>query len=190
MSDLLLGTLGHCLFHYYIHYWCDFTPCLIWVDHQFSSYILCFVIIPIIACDSSRSLHPFVLFLHWPIPGLISLLHHSYISHYQFDLFHRLIINIIFTLCILRSWLMSFSIHVAFYAWGHEFFIIRYLGLVSLHFYYFITLTYITSSVLRPHWGHGIRYRLRQPLLGQVFEIWLIFRYHHVSSSGRRLFDV
>ena len=102
MSDLL-GALGHCHFHHYIHCWCDFTPCLIWVDHQFSSYILCFVIIPIIACDSSRSLHPFVLFLHWPIPGLISLLHHSYISHYQSYLLHRLIINIIFTLCTLRS---------------------------------------------------------------------------------------
>ncbi|KAL6327521.1 hypothetical protein AAG906_021607 [Vitis piasezkii] len=35
--------------------------------------------------------------------------------------------------------------------------------------------------------GHGIRCRLRQPLLGQVFEIWLPFRYRHASSSGRRL---
>ena len=87
-------------------------------------------------------------------------------------------------------WLTSFSIHVAFYTWGHEFFIIGYLGLVSLHFYYLITLAYITSRVLRPLWGHGIICRLRQPLLRQVFEIWLIFRYHHASSSRRRLFDV
>ena len=65
-----------------------------------------------------------------------------------------------------------------------------YLGLVSFHFYYPITLAYVTSRVLRPPWGRGIRCRLRQPLLGQVFEIWLIFRYRHASSSGSRLFDV
>ena len=73
---------------------------------------------------------------------------------------------------------------------GHRFFIIGYLGLVSLHFYYHITLAYITSHVLRAPWGHEIRCHIRQPLLGQVFEIWLIFRYHHASSYGRRLFDV
>ena len=58
MSDLLLGTLGHCPFHHYAHYWCDFTPCLTWVDHHFSSYIHCFAIILVIACDSAHSLHP------------------------------------------------------------------------------------------------------------------------------------
>ena len=46
---------------------------------------------------------PFVLFLHWPIPSLIFPLHHSYISHYQFDFLHCLIIDIIFTLGTLRS---------------------------------------------------------------------------------------
>ena len=67
--------------------------------------------------------------------------------------------------------------------------IIGYLGLVFLHFYFFITLAYVTSRVLRPPWDHEIRCRLRQPLLGQVFGIWLIFRYHHVFSFGRRPFD-
>ena len=43
---------------------------------------------------------------------------------------------------------------------------------------------------LKTTWGHGIWCRLRQPLHGQVFEIWLIFRYHHASSSGKLLFDV
>ena len=47
-------------------------------------------------------------------------------------------------------WFTSFSIHVAFYTWGHGFFIIGYLSLVSLHFYYPITLAYITSLVLIP----------------------------------------
>ena len=46
------------------------------------------------------------------------------------------------------------------------------------------------SRVLRPPWGHGIKCCLRQPLLWQLFEIWLIFRGHHVFSSRRRLFDV
>ena len=84
---------------------------------------------------------------------------------------------------------MSFSIHVAFYTWGHGFLIIKYLSLVSLHFYYPITLTYVLSCVLRPPWGYGIRCHLWQLLLRQAFEIWLIFRYHHAFSSGRRLFD-
>ena len=57
MSDLLLGTLGHCPFHHYVYYWCDFTPCLIWVDHHFSSYIHFFAIILVISCDSAHSLH-------------------------------------------------------------------------------------------------------------------------------------
>ena len=96
-----------------------------------------------------------------------------------------LLIDIIFTLGSLRS-----MDHRIFYtccisymrAWVM---FIGYLGLVSLHFYYLITLAYVTSCVLRPPWGHGIRCHLRQPLLEQVFEIWLIFRYCHASSSGR-----
>ena len=104
-------------------------------------------------------------FLHWPIPSLIFPLHHSCISHYQFDLPHCLIIDIIFTLGTLRS--MTRELFYACYslymrAW---FFIIEYLGLISFHFYYLITLDYITSCVLRPPWGHGIRCRLQQPLL-------------------------
>ena len=63
MSDLLLGALGYCPFHYYIHYWYDFTPRLIWVDHHSSSYIHCFTIILTIAFDSSSSFHPLVLVL-------------------------------------------------------------------------------------------------------------------------------
>ena len=55
--------------------------------------------------------------------------------------------------------------------------IIGYLSLVSLRFYHPITLAYITSRVLRPPWGHGIRYRLLWLLCGQVFEIRLTSRY-------------
>ncbi|RVW80970.1 hypothetical protein CK203_054661 [Vitis vinifera] len=45
--------------------------------------------------------------------------------------------------------------------------IIGYLSLVFLHFYHPVTLAYITSRVLRPPRGYGIRCHLRQPLLGQ-----------------------
>ena len=37
----------------------------------------------------------------------------------------------------LGPWLTKFSIHVAFYTWGHGFLFIGYLGLVSLHFYHY-----------------------------------------------------
>ena len=63
MSDLFLRTSSHCSFHHYIHYWCDFTSCLIWVNHHLSSYIHCFAVIFVIACDSSHSLHPPYSFL-------------------------------------------------------------------------------------------------------------------------------
>ena len=76
---------------------------LIWVDHHFSLYIHCFAIILVIAYDSSHSLHFLVLFLHRSIPGLIFPLHHSCVSHYQFELLHHLIIDIIFTLSTFRS---------------------------------------------------------------------------------------
>ena len=63
--------------------------------------------------------------------------------------------------------------------------IIGYLSLISFHFFHPITLPYITSRVLRPLWGHEIRCYLWQPLLRLVFGIWLIYRRHPVSSSGR-----
>ena len=127
------------------------TPCLIWVDHHFSSYIHCFAIILVIAYDSSHSLHSLVLFLHRSIPGLIFPLHHSCISHYQFDLPPCLIIDIIFTLGTLKSMAHEFFYTCCIlYMRTWVFFIIGYLGLLFLHFYYLITLAYITSCILRP----------------------------------------
>ena len=151
MSDLLIRTLSHCPFHHYIHYWCDFTPCLIWVDHHLFSHIHCFaVVFFIVACDSSHSLH--VLFSSYSNPSrvwysLCIIIPHITISSFCFIC---LLIDIIFTLGILRSRLMGFTIHVAFHIWGHGFLIIGYLSLVSFHFYYPITLAYVTSCVLRP----------------------------------------
>ena len=147
MNDLLLGTPGHCLIHHCIHYWCDFAPCLTWVDHHFSSYIHCFTIILVIHLIR------------------FTLLFFSYTNIFQVWYFPCIIlvyliislICFIVSLLILYShwassspWHTSFSIHIAFYTWGQEFFIIGYFGLVSLHFYYLITLAYITSRVLRP----------------------------------------
>ena len=57
MSDLLLKTPSHCPFHHYIHYWCDFTSWLIWVNHHLSSHIHCFAVVFIVACYSSHSLY-------------------------------------------------------------------------------------------------------------------------------------
>ena len=115
MSDLLLRTPSHCPFHHYIRYWCDFTPCLTRVDDHFSSYIHCFAIILIIACDSSHSLSPIVLFLHW----------HFQVWYFPCIIFAYLIISLIcfiVSLLILYShyaplgpWITSFSIHVVFY---------------------------------------------------------------------------
>ena len=114
MKDILLGALGHCPFHHYVHCWCDFISCLIGADHHSSSCSLlrhhphfCFLFILFIS--------PLILFLQRPIPGLILSLHHHYTSHYQFDFLHCLLIITIFTSGILSPWLMKFSIHVAFY---------------------------------------------------------------------------
>ena len=88
MSDLLLGALGHCPFHHRVRSWCDFTPWLIRVDHySFWCYLLhyhpprfrfWFIILT----------SPLILFLQWPILGLILPSHHHHTSHYQFDLLH------------------------------------------------------------------------------------------------------
>ena len=111
MSDLLLGTLSHCHFHHYIHYWCDFHSMF---DLSWSPlFIRIFIVL--LSSLSLLVIHPIhstslILFLHWLIPGLIFSLHHSCISHYQFDLLYHFIINTIFTLGSLRS-----MVHEIFY---------------------------------------------------------------------------
>ena len=132
--------------------------------------------------DLSGSLLIFVLFAlpsssfcFWFIPFILSLFF-SYDDLFPIWYFlciiptHLVIRSFFFTasLLILYShwapsspWLTSFSIHVVSYTWGHGFLTIGYLGLVSLHFYYLITLAYVMSCVLRPPWGHGIRCRSR-----------------------------
>ena len=114
MSDLLLGTLGHCPFHHYVLCWCDFISCLIWADHHFS---LCFLFHhhPRFCLWFIIFVLPLDLFLQRPVPGFLLSLHHHYTSHYQFDFLHCLLIITIFTSGILSPWLMKFSIHVAFY---------------------------------------------------------------------------
>ena len=184
MSDLLLGALGHCPFHHYVLWWRDFISRLIWANYYSTScYLLHYH--PRFLFQFILFVSPLILFLQRPISGLIFSLHHHYTSHYQFDFLHCLVILIIFTLGTLRS--IAHEIFCTccisyIRAWV---LIIGYLDLASLHFYHPITLAYITSRVLRPPWGHEIRCRLRQPPLGQVFEIWSIFGYHHASSSRR-----
>ena len=190
MSGLLLGTPGHCPIHHYVHCWCDFPPCLIWVDHCSPLYYLFhhhfpfgFWFVILISPLAFFSLpHPF-------IPSLTLHVHRSYISHYQIIFLHHLIIDVTFMLGTFGS-----MAHELFYTYCILYMrawvlIIGYLSLVSFHFYYLITLAYVMSRLLRPPWGHGIRCRLWQPLLRQVFEIWLPFRHCHASSSGKRLSD-
>ena len=61
-----------------------------------------------------------ILFLQRPISGLILRIIIAHITTSSFC-FIGLLIDIIFTLGILRSRLMRFTIHVAFHIWGHEF---------------------------------------------------------------------
>ena len=112
MSDLLLRTPSHCHFHHYIHYWCDFTSCLTWVDHHVSSHIHCFTVVFIVACDSSRSLH--VLFSSYSNPSrvrysLCIIITHITISSFCFIC---LLTDIIFTLGILRSMAHGVSLYM------------------------------------------------------------------------------
>ena len=139
MSDLLLGALGHCPFHHYVLWWCDFISGLIWADHYSTScYLLhyhlrfCFQFILFVS--------NLILFLQRPISGLVLSLHHCYTSHYQYDFLYCFLIDIVSALGTLRS-----RAHEIFYtccilymrAWV---LIIGYLGLVSIHFYHPITL--------------------------------------------------
>ena len=121
MSDLLLRIPSHCPFHHYIHYWCDFTSWLIWVDHHLSSHIHCFAVVFIVACDSSHSLH--ILFSPYSNPSRVRYSLRIIITHITISslCFICLLIDIIFTLGTSGPWLMGFTIHVAFHIWGHEF---------------------------------------------------------------------
>ena len=169
---------------------------LMWLHFMFDlSRSLPFFTYPLFRCRFYRCLwfisfpSHLILPLQRPISGSILRIIITHITTSSFC-FIGLLIDIIFTLGILRS--MAHGVHYTccisyMRAWV---LIIGYLSLVSFHFYHPITLAYVTSRVLRPPWGHGIRCRLRQPLLGQVIEIWLMFRYRHASSSGSRLFDV
>ena len=186
----LLGALCHCHFHHYIHWWCDFTLCWIWADHHSFSCSLLYhhsrFRFWFIHCVS-----PLVLFLQWPISRFVALFASS--LHILLSIWFSSLPRYCYHIHIgyprvhgSRDFL--YMLHFIYEGMG--FFIIGYLGLVSFHFYHPITLTYVMSRVLRPPWGHGIRCRLRQPPLGQVFEIWSIFGCYHASSSRRRFFDV
>ena len=83
MSDLLLGALGHYPFHHYIHYWCDFTPCLIWVDH-YSSLCYLFHHHPRFRSWFIIFTSCLIIFLQQPISGLIFSSRHHYTYHVLF----------------------------------------------------------------------------------------------------------
>ena len=146
----------------------DVTSLHVWSESIITLFsVICFIIIILVFIfDSLFSLH--LSFFSYSDPSWVWYFLHIIITH--------LTINLICFICLLIYTMFTLGT-------------IGYLGLVSLHFYHPITLAYVTSRVLRPPWGYGIRCHLWQPLLGQVFEIWLLFRYYHASSSGRRLSD-
>ena len=135
------------------------------------------IIVLVFASDSSFSLH--LLFFSYHDPSRVWYSLHITITHLIISLicFICLLVDTMFTLGTIRS--MAHGIYCTccisyMRAWV---LIIGYLSLVSLRFYHPITLAYITSRVLRPPWGHGIRYRLLRLLCGQVFEIRLTSKY-------------
>ena len=121
-GDLLLRTPGHCHFHHYIHYWCDFHSMfdLSWSPIFFVYSLFCY--------------HP--CHCLWFIPFALPPLLFSYTNLFQVWCFPCIILTHLITslICFIVSllilysqvpsgpWLMSFSIHVAFYTWGHGFF--------------------------------------------------------------------
>ena len=117
----LLGALCHCPFHHYIHWWCDFTSCWIWADHHSSS------------CSLFHHRSRFLLLSH---PFHFTPCHFLTMTHFQVCyslciIITHLIISLIFFIASLLlsyshwapsgPWLMRFSVHVAFYTWGHGF---------------------------------------------------------------------
>ena len=120
MSDLLLGALGHCPFHYYIHCWCDFTSCWIWVDLH-SSLCASLHHHPHFAFDSSSSSHPLSFSYSDPFPSLTLSLHHHYTPYYQCYFLHYLIVVTIFILGIVRSMAHDFLYMLHFIHEGMSF---------------------------------------------------------------------
>ena len=169
----------------------DVTSLHVWYELIITPLgVICFIIIILIfVSDPSFSLH--LLLFSYSDPTQVRYFLHIIITHliissvcficflidimFTVDTCRSMAHGIFYTCCILYT-RAGVSVHWVFEP-------------SSLHFHHPITLAYVTSHVLRPPWGHEIRCRLRQPLLGQVFEIWLPFRHCHVSSSRRRLSD-
>ena len=114
MSDLLLGDLGHCLFHHYIHCWCDFTS---YFDLSWSSFIS--------ICSLFRR-HPchcfwFISFILPPC-SFLTLTYSRFAT--LFTLFLHILLSVRFASFISSSiyshwaplglWLTSFYAHFAF----------------------------------------------------------------------------
>ena len=149
--------------------------------------VLCFTIF---ALDSSIAFHPLTFSYNDPFSGLLLSSHHHCTSHYQFDFLFCLVIVIIFTLGTLGSMThgifctccISYMRAWVFYHWvfGPSF--------PSFLLPYHLNLCYIPcfKTTLRP-WD---QMSSSTPLLGRVFEIWLIFGCHHASSLGGRCIDV
>ena len=146
MSNLLLGSLDHCLTHHSIIG--DMTFLYLQADHHSFHFLITLFCIP---SPHSRF--------------VIHILSISYIlTHFWFDTFYTSFTCFIDRLNTYPFFLFHHRhfpqlpwvhgsrvlLYMSHYTQGHVFFIIGYLGLVSLHSYYPIALAYVTSCVLRP----------------------------------------
>ena len=189
---LRLGTLGHYPLYHLICWWCGFSTCSNLSWSSFISSIHGFIIISIITFDPFYSCHHHILLSHRCTlqASLILSSHHSYTFHYRFNFRYFPFITTKLALDTLRSMVHKILYTYAFLYMRVWVLIFGHLNLVFLHFYYLITLAYVTSYVLRPPWGHGIICHIWQSLLRQEFEVQLIFRCHHAFSFRRRFFNV
>ena len=130
----------------------------IWFERIITrSRILCFIIILVSLLFHHFHSTPYSVLTVTSFFGFGTLFASSlYVSSSVWFFLHCIIVVTMFTVGIFR-----FMAHEVFYtccilymrAWV---LIIGYLGLVSFHFYHPITLAFVTSWVLRPHWGHDI----------------------------------
>ena len=183
MSNLLVGSSGHCLTHHSIIGDITFLYCTNMCWSSFIPLSHCLFLYP------TTSFRIFIPPLSIPyilihISDSILSSHHSHISLMVWPFILSLISLSTFPLKLLSPWIMRFSyaIHLVHEGTG---LIIGYLSLVSLHFFHPITLAYVTSRVLRPSWGHEIRRYLWQSSLGQAFVDWLKYGRYYVLFYGR-----
>ena len=161
MSDLLLRVLGHCPFHHYIDCWCDFYS-IFWSE---------FIIIPfyVFIISSSSSLLFSIHLLRFTPCSFPTMTYSGFDFFFASSLYISLSIQFaslshywyyihIGHPSVHGSWDFLHMLHFIHEGMGFDHWVFEPSFPSYLHL---ITLTYVSSHVLRPPWGHGIRCHLR-----------------------------